>query len=144
MFSKTSENVFKNLSFRSCTIFFSPGLAWPAGFKNTQVKLELLADIDMLLMVGKEIRGGICHAIHQYAKVNNKYLKYYHKNKESSYLKYWDVNNLYGWEMQQKFPVNKFEWIEDTSQLNEDFIKNYNEKSDEAYFLEVGVQYPEK
>ena len=46
--------------------------------------------------------------------------------------------------MSQKFPVNKFEWIEDTSQFNEDFIKNYNEESDEGYFLEVDVQYPRK
>ena len=43
----------------------------------------------------------------------------------------------------EKLPVNKFEWIEDTSQFNEDFIKNYNEESDEGYFLEVNVQYPE-
>ena len=49
------------------------------------------------------------------------------KNKESSYLKYWDANNLYGWAMSQKLPVNKLEWIEDTSQFNEDFVKNYNE-----------------
>ena len=38
----------------------------------------------------------------------------------------------------------KFEWIEDTSQFNEDFIKNFNEESDEGYFLEVDVKYPEK
>ena len=46
--------------------------------------------------------------------------------------------------MSQKLPVNKFEWIEDSSQFNEDIIKHYNEKSDEGYFLEVDVQYPEK
>ena len=97
----------------------------------------------MLLMVEKGIRGGICHGIHQCAKANNKYMKDYDTNKESSYLKYWDVNNLYGWPMSQKLPVNKFEWVEDTSQFNEDFIKNYNEESDEGYFLEVDVQYPE-
>ena len=50
----------------------------------------------MLLMVEKCIRGGICHAIHRYAKVNNKYMKDHDKNKESSYLKYWDVISLYG------------------------------------------------
>ena len=98
----------------------------------------------MLLMVQKGISGGICHAIHQYAQANNKYMRDYDKNKESSYLKYWDVNNLYNWAMFQKLPVNKFEWIEDTSQFNEDFIMNCNEESDEGYFLEIDVQYPEK
>ena len=98
----------------------------------------------MLLMVEKGIRGGICHSIYRYAKANNKYMKDYDKNKESSYLQYWDVNNLYGWAMSQKLPVNNFEWIKDTSQFNEDFIKNYNEESDEGYFLEVDVQYLEK
>ena len=68
----------------------------------------------------------------------------YDKSKESSYLKYCNVNNLCGWAMLQKLPVNKFVWIKDTSQFNEDFIKNYNEESDEGYFPDIGVQYPEK
>ena len=50
----------------------APGLAWKSALKNTEVGSELLADIDTLLMVEKEIRGGICHAIHRYAKANNK------------------------------------------------------------------------
>ena len=98
----------------------------------------------MLLMVEKGFRERLCHAIHQHAKANNKYIKDYDENKESSYLKYRDVNNVYGWAMSQKLPVNRFEWIEDTSQFNEDFIKNYNEESDEGYFLEVDIQCPEK
>ena len=49
----------------------------------------------MLLMVEKGIRGGICHAIHQYTKANKKYMKDYDNIKESSHLKYLDVNNLY-------------------------------------------------
>ena len=61
-----------------------------------------------------------------------------------SYLQYWYVNNLYGWTMLKKLSVNNFEWIEDTFQFNEDFIKNYNEESDEGYFLQVDVQYLEK
>ena len=76
-------------------------------------------------MVEKGIRGGICHAIHWYANANNKYMKDYDKNRESWYLKYWDVNHLYGWEMSQVLPVNKFEWIEDASQFNEDFMKKF-------------------
>ena len=70
----------------------------------------------MLLMVEKGIRGGICHTIHWYVKVNTKYMKDYDKNKESSNLKYWDINKLCGWAMSQKLLVNKFEWIEDSSQ----------------------------
>ena len=52
------------------------GLAWEAALKNTGVKLELLTDIDMLLMVEKGIREGICNTIHRYTKANNKYMKY--------------------------------------------------------------------
>ena len=68
-------------------------LEWQAALKKTKVKLQLLTDIDMLLMVEKLIRRGICHAIHQYTKAKNKYMKNYNENKaSSSYHKYWDVN----------------------------------------------------
>ena len=60
-------------------------------------------------MVEKGIRRGICHSIYRYAKVNNKYMKDYDKNKELSYFQYWDVNNLYGSVMLQNLPVNNFE-----------------------------------
>ena len=78
--------------------------------KKTEVELELLTNVDMLLMVEKGIRGGICHAIHKYAKANNKYIKNYDKNKESSYIQYLDANNLYGWAMSKKLPVDGFKW----------------------------------
>ena len=98
----------------------------------------------MLLMVEEGIRGGICHAIHRYAKANNKYMNNYDKNEESSYIQYLDANNLYGWAMSQKLPVNNFKWVEDTSRINEEFIKNYNENSNKGYILEVDVKYPKK
>ena len=71
-------------------------------------------------------------------------MKSYDKNKESKYIQYCNVNNLFGRAMSRKLPVNNFEWMKDTSQFNEDFIKNYNEENDEGYFLEVDVQYLEK
>ena len=95
-------------------------------------------------MVEKGIRGGICHSIYRYEKTNNRYMKDYNKNKESSYLQYWDVNNLFGCATSQKLPVNNFEWIKDPSQFNEDFIKNNNGESDKVYIFEVDVQYTEK
>ena len=122
----------------------TPGLTSQAALKKIKVKLESLTDINMLLMVEKGIKGGICHSIYQYAKANSKYMKDYGKNKELSYIQYWDANNLYGWAMSQKLPLNNFGWIKDTSQFNEDFMKNYNEESDEGYFPEVDVQYLEK
>ena len=81
-------------------------------FKKTGIKLELLTDVNMLLMVEKGIRGRTCHVIHRYAEANNKYMKKYDKNKESSYLVYLDASNLYGWEMSQKLPVDSFKWKE--------------------------------
>ena len=83
-----------------------PGLGWPAALLKTKVKLNLSTNINILLMVEKSTRGRICHVIHQYAKANNKYMK--HKQKEPSYLNYWDVNNLYGWAMSQKLPVGSY------------------------------------
>ena len=121
-----------------------PGLAWQACLKKTNVKLELLTDYDMLLMVEEEIGGGICHSIHRYAKANNKYMRNYNKNEESSYIQYLDANNLYGWAMSQKLQVNNFKWVKDTSRINEEFIENYNENSKKGYILEVDVKYPKK
>ena len=66
----------------------APGLAQQAALKKTDVKSGLLTDIGMLLMVEKGIRGRICHAIHRFSKANNKYMKDYDENKETSYLKH--------------------------------------------------------
>ena len=109
------------------------------------VELELLTDINMLLMTEKGIKGGKCDAIQRYAEANNKYMKNYDENiKQSSYLMYLDANNLYGWAMSQKLPVNGFKWVEDLSLFNESFIKNYDENSDQRYFLKKDVEYPKK
>ena len=112
--------------------------------KKTNVNLELLTDIDMLLMIEAGIRGGMCQSVHRYAKANNKYMKNYDKSIESSYLMYLDANNLYGWAMSQKLPVNGFKWEDDLSRFNERFIKNYNENSDIGCFLEVDAEFPKK
>ena len=129
-----------------------PGLAWQACLKKTNVELELLTDYDMLLMVEEGIRGGICHSIHRYAKANNKYMNSYNNNEESSYIQYLDANNLYGWAMSKKLPVNGFKWT-DTSEtsalarndkINEEFIKNYNENNDKGYIFEADIKYPKR
>ena len=64
----------------------------------------------------------------------------------SSYLMYLDANNLYGWAMYQKLPVNGFKQVEKSrvSRFNDIFIKNYNENSDKEYFLELDIDYPKE
>ena len=124
----------------------APGLAWQACLKKTGVKLELITDYDMLLMIEKGIRGGICQATHRYAKANNKYIKNYDKDNEIIYIEYLDANNLYGLAMSQKLPANGFKWVKQKklSQFNEDFIKQYNEDCNRGYFLEVDINYPKE
>ena len=120
----------------------APGLAWQACLKKTEVELELLTDNDMLNMFEKGIRGGMCQASYRYVKANNKYMKNYDKNKESSFLIYDDANNLYGFAMCKKLPVSDFKWVDDLSIFTEDFIKNYDEESDIGYLFVVDVEYP--
>ena len=151
MYVQSDPDVFEN--FRNACIkvyeldpahFLSaPRLAWQACLKKTEVKLELLTDVGMLLMVEKGIRGGIFHAIYRYAKANNKYTKNCNKDKEKSFLQYLDANNLYGWAMSQILPVSGFKWKKNMLKFNEEFIKNYDEDSDKGYILEVDVEYPQ-
>ena len=79
-------------------------------------------------------------------------MKNYHNNEDSSYIQYLDANNLYGWAMSKKLPVNGFKWIDNNEMaepsakhiINEEFIKNYNENDNKAYILEVDITYLKK
>ena len=82
----------------------APGLAWEACLEKTGIKSKLITDVNILLIVEKGIRGGICHAIHKYAKANNKYMKNDNKNKRIVIYSVFSENSLYGWEMSQKIP----------------------------------------
>ena len=70
-------------------------------------------------------------------------MKNYNNNEESSYIQYLDANNLYGWAMSKKLPVNGFKWT-DNDKINEEFIKNYNESDKKGYIFEVDVKHPKK
>ena len=96
----------------------------------------------MLIMFEEGIRGGMCQAIYRYARANNKYMKNYDENKESSFLIYDDANKLYGSEMCKMVPVDNFKWIDDLPIFTEDFIKNYDEDDDIGYLFVVDVEYP--
>ena len=109
--------------------------------KMTGVELELLTYIDILLMAEKGIKDGKYDAIHRYTEANNKHMKDYDENIDSSNLVYLDANNLYEWAMPQKLPANGFKCVEDLPQFNESFIKNYDGNSHKEYNLEVDVEH---
>ena len=94
----------------------------------------------MLLIIEEGIRGGICQAILRYAKANNKYMKNYDKDKESSYIQDLDVNSMYGWAMSEPLPVRDFKWVKNVSRIDEEFIKNYDENGYIRFFLEVDIE----
>ena len=122
VFKNFQKNVFKHFLFRSCKISFSSWISIARSFKKDWSKIRIINSYWNAINDLEVIRGGTRDTIYCYAKANKKYVKDYDKDKESSYLKYWDVKNLYGWAMLQKPPVNKFKWIENTSQCNEDFM----------------------
>ena len=124
--------------------FTAPGLAWDACLKMTNIQLELLSDVNMLLMFEKGIRGGISIISNRYGKANNKYMKDYDKNKDSKYLMYLDANNLYGCAMTEKLPTHGFKWLSsgEMENLFNNQIVQVWEKT--PCILEVDLEYPEK
>ena len=126
-----------------CHYFTSPGLSWDAMLKMTDIKLELMTDIDMFQLIEKGMRGGISYIANRYGKGNNKYIKSYDKTKPSKYIMYLDANNLYGWAMSQYLPTGGFRWMTE-KQISKLDLANYNENSKKGLILEVDLEYPKE
>ena len=125
-----------------CHYFTSPGLSWDAMLKMTNIKLELMTDIDMFQFIEKGLRGGISYIANRYSKANNKYMKEYYENKPSKHIMYLDANNLYGWTMSQYLPTGGFKWMTQKQIDNIDLAK-YKEDSKNGLILEVDLKYPQ-
>ena len=123
--------------------FTAPGLAWDACLKMTDIQLELLSDVNILLMFEKGIRGGISIISNRYGEANNKYMKDYDKNKDSKYLMYLDANNLYGCAMSEKLPTHGFKWLT-SGEMNNLFNNQIVQEWERIpCILEVDLKYPE-
>ena len=129
-----------------CHYFSAPGLSWDALLRMTKINLDLISDTDQQLFIEKGIRGGISTITHRHAEANNKYMKNYNPEVESSYIMYLDANNLYGWAMSQSLPVGDFKWLDPAEYEDpEDFIlENYTDDSKKGVILEVDLEYPEE
>ena len=126
-----------------CHYFTSPGLSWDAMLKMTDIKLELMTDIDMFQFIEKGLRGGISYIANRYGEANNKYMKEYNKKAPSKYIMYLDANNLYGWAMSQYLPTGGFRWMTE-KQINKIDLAKYREDSKKGLILEVDLEYPKK
>ncbi|XP_066590764.1 uncharacterized protein [Prorops nasuta] len=119
--------------------FSLPSYTWEVMLFYTDIKLELVTDIDMLTFIERGIIGGLIQCSNRYAKANNKFLSNYNSSESPRYLKYFDVNNLYGWAMSQALPFGQFEWVENCENFN---VNDYADDSDTGYIIEVDLSSP--
>ncbi|XP_071628719.1 uncharacterized protein [Temnothorax longispinosus] len=119
--------------------YILPGYTWDAMLKYTGVRFELLTDIDMVMFVERGIRGGLSQCSNRYARANNKYMRLHDSSQPSTYLMYFDVNNLYGWAMCEPLPYADFQWVDDAESLD---VMSVKLDSAIGYILEFDFAYP--
>ena len=125
-----------------CHYFMSPGLSWDAMLKMTNIKLELMTDIDMFQFIEKGMCGGVSYIANRYRKANNnKYMKEYDEKAPSKYIMYPDANNFYGWAVSQYLPTGNFKWMIDKETDKID-IGIYKKDGKKGLILEVDLEYP--
>ena len=126
-----------------CHYFTSPGLSWDAMLKMTNIKLELMTDIDMFQFIEKGMRGGVSYIANRYGNANNKYMKEYNEKAPSKYIMYLDANNLYGWAMSQYPPTGNFKWMTD-KEISKIDLRKYKADGKKGLILEVDLEYPQE
>lgn len=140
-FRRTSITTYK---LDPCHYVGTPSFGWDAMLLKTKIQLELIDDCDMYQFFERGIRGGQSVIFKKYAKANNKYLSDYNPEEPSTYISYLDANNLYGVAMSCKLPDSDFKWIGEDEISIADIMNYDEEKHDEAYVLEVDLEYPEE
>ena len=126
-----------------CHYFTNPGLSWDAMLKMTNIKLELMSDIDMFQFIEKGMHGGVSYIANQYGNANNKYMKEYNEKAPSKYIMYLDANNLYGWAMSQYLPTGNFKWMTD-KEISKIDLGKYKADGKKGLILDIDLEYPQE
>ena len=126
-----------------CHHLTSLGLSWDAMLKMTNIKLQLMTDVDMFQFIEKGMRGGVSYIANRYGKANNKYMKEYNEKAPSKCIMYLDANNLYGWAMSQYLPTGNFRWMTD-KEINKIDLGKYKADGKKGLILEVDLEYPQE
>ena len=141
VFEKFIDMCLKYYGLDPCHYFSSPGLSWDAMLKMTDIELEKISDIDKHLFIEKGLRGGISCISKRHAKANNKYMNDYEPKRESTFITYLDMNNLYRWTMSEYLPYGGFKWL---ANINNCDIISISDKSPIGYILEADLEYSDE
>ena len=123
----------------SCHYFTSPGLSWYAMLKMTNIKLELMIDVDVFQFIEKGMYGVVSYIANRHGMTNTKYMKEYNEKSPSKYIMYLDTNNLYCWAMSQCFPKGNFKWMSEREFKKIDLGK-YKADGKKGLILEVDLE----
>ncbi|MES9903031.1 MAG: hypothetical protein ABW168_10145 [Sedimenticola sp.] len=142
IFENSRQVCHRDYTLDPCNFYSAPGLSWAAMLRMTRVELELITDVDDLLFWERGIRGGISQISHRHAEANNPYLTSYDMTEPTSYISFWDCNNLYGWACMQKLPIRNFRNLNEVEVLQFD-VMQVDDDSTKGYLIEVSLEYPE-
>ena len=102
--------------------------------KMTDIELEKVSDIDQYLFIEKGLRGGISYIVKRHSKANNEYCPDCDPKKPSTFISYLDMDNLYGWEMNDYLPYCRSEWLKNIDKFD---IMSISNKSPKGYFQKL-------
>ena len=141
IFENFRDVCLKNYKLDPAWYYTTPDLSWDALQKKTEIELDLLSDINMILFVEAGIRGGVSMISNRYGKANNKCMENYNHNEESKFITYLDANNFYGWGMSQKLPGKNFRWVNEKKLVDLD-PSMVDAEDETGYIFQVDLEYP--
>ncbi|XP_020297388.1 uncharacterized protein LOC109861944 [Pseudomyrmex gracilis] len=141
IFENFRESCIRSYGLDPAHYYTLPGYTWDAMLKHTGITFDLLTDVDMVMFIKHSIRGDLSQCSTRYAHANNKYMQTYDSSKPTSYLMYFDINNLYGWAICQPLPYAAFQWVDNIWSVD---VMSVTATSDIGYIFEVDLEYPRK